>query len=45
MIFSSSSYSELPISSTEHMFRTNNGEVFEIILYIEQALDISLSLE
>jgi hypothetical protein len=44
MIFSDSSYGELPISSTEHMFLTSNGEVIEISLNIEQAVNISLVL-
>lgn len=45
MIFSDFSYSEIPISSTEHMFLVHVGEVFDITLYIEQDVDISLSLE
>ena len=45
MIFSDLSYGELPISSTEHMFLTYNGEVIEITLHVEQAINISLSLE
>lgn len=45
MIFSDSLYSDLPISSTEHMVLVHVEEVFDITLHIEQGMDISLSLE
>lgn len=45
MLFSGSSYSELPVSSTHQMFLTSNGEEFDIILSVKQIVNILLNLE
>ena len=43
MLFSSSSYSELPISSSRQMSQTSNGEEFDITLSKQLGIDILLS--
>lgn len=45
MIFSDSSYSEIPVSSTDGMVLTANGEVVEITLYLNKLSQISLFME
>ena len=45
MIFSDSSYSEIPVSSTDSMVLTANGEVVEITLYLNKLSQISLFME
>lgn len=45
MIFSDSSYSETPVSSTDGMVLTANGEVIEITLCLNKVSQISLIME
>ena len=45
MIFSASTYAELPISSTHSMFLTQNGEEYDIDLFIRPEVDVSLNIE
>jgi len=45
MIFSDSSYSEIPNGSTDGMVLTANGGVVEITLYLNKLSQISLFME
>lgn len=45
MIFGGSCYSELPISSTHQMFRTYNGELYDIDSCFDRELDIDLNIK
>jgi len=45
MILGGSCYAELPISSTRQMFLTHNGEVYDLDMCLEKAVDIGLNIK
>ena len=45
MTICSEPISDLPISSTVHMERTHNGEVFSITLTIQPSVEVLLSID
>jgi hypothetical protein len=45
MLFSASTYSEIPISSTYQMFLTSNGEHFNWTLSLKKIKNIPLNVE
>jgi len=45
MILGGSCYAELPISSTHQMFKTYNGEVYDIDMCFNREIDINLNIK